>query len=550
MALDQFIPGSPDSPANSPLQAANPIARNPTLQKAMELRVSAGPVDPLNLLHTGMADAQSRMLELQKQLPAAQAAMDGGRDAYLKHLEYGYSPERESALNWQAIGNMGAAMMQPSSEGNTQWSRGAAAYQNQRNLNQQALDKAGTELATGKYALSKDDYSQIMDQYKLAQTDYKDSQKGMIEWQKEHRKNNPAKMVTDQTGAVYEYDPITNQRTLVINSNGLTAQDGTALGDYYKALVESYGSDNQGIIQRKYQEEVKRRQSFNRQQMGLTELANEQPATPYDVVAAPGTEGEVAAIAKADWERTHPQGGAPNFGIFDQSEIINPSVAPPVGQGKLEQEQWKSNQIRYTEEAMKDEAAARANLAQTQAMYESSKGAMAVGAKTGALQPFLNGFGLVMESLGLQGGLTTEAIKGQSFQAIANQAVQVMQNAAKGTQTEGDAKRFAASLVQVKNPAEANALILKFMEAQLWKREQELTFRSMYANVNPSSAGASSKWSEWSRNTPVILQINDKPVFANEYIKNYMAANPEAVQLHGEDYVKREAIKAWRKRSN
>jgi len=148
-------------------------------------------------------------------------------------------------------------------------------------------------------------------------------------------------------------------------------------------------------------------------------------------------------------------------------------------------------------------------------------------------------------------GLTQEAVRGKTFEAIKNQAVQVLQNAAKGAQTEGDANRFKESLIQIKNPHEANVLIAKYMEAQVWKAKAELEFRSRYNNIpGQAPTGATSKWEQWSANVPTILRIQNKPVFVQDFIDDMIKDNRDIVQQYGKNYVTKEALKEWRKLQN
>ena len=130
--LTEFLPADssllPSSPVDSVMAATSPFNGNRTLQKAMEVRRSAGPVDSMNMFRLGMDDAQGRMDTLQAQLGPAGDAMNQGQEQLMARLKQNYSPERESQLNWQALGNMGAAMMKPAEYGgHNQWSAGQAA---------------------------------------------------------------------------------------------------------------------------------------------------------------------------------------------------------------------------------------------------------------------------------------------------------------------------------------------------------------------------------------------------------------------------------------
>lgn len=557
-ALQSLQPDDPgmDIPAvSSPLEAADPISDMGVTNNAINnLRSDAilqRPDDTFNKYLMGMLPDAQQMAQQKAALISAQQAEQQTRDGYLNYLQQQVSPERESALNWQGLGDMFAGW----STGD--WGAGARNYQEARNANRQTLEKSNDTLNSTKLALAKSDTADALSQYNLLAEDRKLGLKSLLDYYKEIAKERARgrapKIVTDQTGATWLVDIEANTKQPITGSNGLTPQDQTALGEYYKQLSTTMYPGDMARVNSEYQKEVERRRTANKQMLGTMGPAGESAAPseelPYSVVIDPNTPPEEAdkirRQARDDYEASNPR-----FGLFDKSDMATPSGGQPQGMSPAEVELWKQNQGKFAEEAMKDEAAARATLSQTQAMYENTKSALAIGAKTGATQPLINGIGAVFQSLGLDEGIARESIKGTTFQSIQNQAIQVLQNAAKGVQTEGDAKRFAASLAQVKNPAEANQLILKFMEAQLWKREQELTFRSTYSAVNPSPAGASAKWSNWSRQVPAIQDIHGKPVFVHDYIRNYVDHNQEAVNAHSKEYVEREALKAWRNRQN
>lgn len=177
----------PDA-ASAPLERANPLAGNPafsSLSSAQEqLYAEAADVDPMTVLRNNIYKAQ-RQPDLSAQIQAAQARMDTGRAQYEAQLQNSYSPERESQLNWNALGKMGAAMMD-NSGGRDQWAAGQQVYQQARGENQATLDAAGQRLGEGQYALSKDDYNTLMAQQKRqddrtdqAMKEYTDYQKAL-----------------------------------------------------------------------------------------------------------------------------------------------------------------------------------------------------------------------------------------------------------------------------------------------------------------------------------------------------------------------------------
>lgn len=572
MALDALIADA-TSPSVSPLNSANPLSNMPVTADAISnLRSDVAVQNPddafntylMSMIPSAMQMAQSKAAVLQQQ-QAQQAA----RAEQMKYLQSQYSPEREAALNWQTIGNMGAAML---ANPNNPWGAGATTQMQGLSNNRAMLEDAQAKLEAAKIGNADADTAAAQAQYKMDVEQQKEGIKGIIDYRKELSKNRGSSVVltSDQTGRVFAVDKVTNQKRLVLESNGLTPQDMSSLGDLRNKLIEQYGSNEQGmaIVNKIISKKTAELADFNRNNIGTSgdiEAQSAQPIPPggrtngptlgkpyttyEDPNAPPFTSAEQAAIA-ADFEASRP-GGEASFDLFEPSDLQGVPLQPPIGADALTQANWADMQKKSTTEAMKDEEAARASLAQAQAMYESSKAALALGAKTSALQPFVNNFASVMSALGLEGGLTAEAVKGKTFDAIKNQAVQVLQNAAKGPQTEGDAKRFTDSLVQVKNSAEANKLIAKFMEAQVWKRRAEIDFRSKYNNIpDQAPAGASAKWQDWSSSVPLILRIKNTPVFVQDFVSNIVKDNPALVEQYGEVYVRREALKEWRKLQN
>lgn len=584
MALDVLTGDSGGDPSTSPLNAANPIGRMPVTSNAIDnLRSDVAvqnPDDVFNSYLMSMIPSAAQMAQSKAAVIQAQKMQQAAREQQMQYLQKQTSPEQASALNWQTIGNAGAAMLaNPSNP----WGAGATAQMQGMTNNRAEMADAQARLEAAKIGNADADTAAAQAQYKLDAEQQKEGIKGIIDYRKELAKNRGTNTVltTDQIGRVWSYDKVSHQKELVLDSNGLTPQDTSSIGDLRNKLIEQYGSNEQGmaivnkIISKKMAEII----AFNRknismsmegmpsQEMAPTDgMVTEGPSEtqPYTIKnnlntgsidpntglpIQPITDVERTAIAK-DFAKSRPNGDA-SFDLFEPADLAGVPLRPPIGADKLTQDNWVDMQKKATTEAMKDEETARTSLAQATAMYESSKSALALGAKTSALQPFVNNFANVMSALGLEGGLTAEAVKGKTFDAIKNQAVQVLQNAAKGPQTEGDAKRFTESLVQVKNPAEANKLIAKFMEAQVWKRRAEIDFRSKYNNIpDQAPSGASAKWQDWSSSVPLIQRIKNTPVFVQDFVNNIVKDNPSVVEQYGEVYVRREALKEWRKLQN
>lgn len=567
---------TPLDPGLDVLNNANPVNDMPVTSQAIanlrsDVAVQA-PGDPFNDYLVSMMPSAAQMAQNKAAVIEQQRLQQEARNRYMQFLQAQYSPERERAENWQTLGEAGAAML---ASPNNPWGAGATAQMQGYSDTRKNMDNARMMAAQQEMTNAKDDAAMAQAQYNMDVEQQKEGIKGLIDYRKTLAKVKAAasaagkSYITDITGATYFVDKNNPSAPpqLVLASNGLTPQQMSNLGDMQNKLIEQYGSDPRGmrivtqIVNKKRDELI----AFNKASLPATATeasAQEMPGIrndtqlPYILEESPSapkfTDEERRLIAE-DYAASRPDGieATSPYGIFAKEDLTGVQLQPPTGADKLTQDNWADMQKKATTEAFKDEEAARASLAQATAMYESSKAALATGAKTNAIQPFVNMFGSVLGALGLEGGLSQEAIRGKAFDAIKNQAVQVMQNAAKGAQTEGDAQRFKESLVQVKNAAEANQLILKFMEAQVWKRKAEISFRNQFTNMpNQAIGGASSKWTEWDLKTPALQNIKGRPVFVQDFIKHMIEDNPDIVKNYGENYVTQEAIKEWRKLQN
>ena len=577
MALDILNNSEASGPVSGPLSNANPLSSLPTTSAAIDNMRSdvalQSPDDIFNSYLMSMIPSAAQMAESKSKLLQQQQMQQQARQQQMEYLKQQYSPERETALNWQNIGNTGAAML---NNPTNPWGGGATAQMSGMQRNRADLEGAQATYQQANVANANADAAQANALYQQQVEQQARGIEGIIDYKKAMGKNTAAGLVTvtTPTGDTYIIDKTNPQATpqKVLGGNGLTDQQQTGLANLEAKLLEEYGSSAAGIarvnevIGRKTQDYI----NFNKKNVlpylpppdssavaGASVIPEEgrtieatlgRPYKTYEDASAPAFTPEERAAIDADFTTTRP-GGEISFDMFTPEELSGIKLTPPVGGGKMEQDLYMQAQKGATEQALSDQEATRGALAQAVGMSEAAENALNIGAETNALQPFINNFGSVMDALGFDGGLAREAIKGDTFKAIQNQAVQVLQNAAKGPQTEGDAQRFRESLLQVKNAKEANILIAKFLKGQVWKRQAELDFRTKYMNIpGQTPAGASNKWQNWSQSVPVIKRVDGTPVFVQDYVEWMLTDNPEAIEKNGEQWVRQEAIKLWRKK--
>jgi len=561
MALESLDPGAQLLAQTSPLvdlqNSANTSPSSSIDGVIANLRQSAGPVDPMSsflLQRTTSAMAQP---DLSGQANTLHTAMQAQRDKYLANLDDGYSAKTANNLDWQAIARMGTAMMQPATNGGNAFANGAQAFQNARDDNQLKLDQAQKDALTAHVGASKEDYNDVLAQQAVQKAEKDASLKELIEYHKEVNKNKASSFKTfqDRMGNEFGVDGVDASPHLIKAGLGLTNEDKTSLANY-GAWLRTQTTDP-ATFNRMYVAEQQRLIDSNTRSP-LENVAQPQTtATPtYEGTTLPDAEldkikkaannGNVDAKSVLESYSNSPQSVPVDgkVGIWDKGMLYN----PPVDHGVMlprDEENLKDKNKNLQALELENLKTLSTNFSQGQTMLESMRAARSLDADTGTFAPVKQVLGNVLSGVGIDGTLSDEAVKLRGMDTITNQAVQVLQNAAKGPQTEGDAQRFKDSLVKATNRKEANDLIIKYQEAQLWKQQQALDFRTRYNQINPTPDGATEKFSEWNMKTPAIQNIKGHIVSVADYVNDYVDHNPKVVASHGTDYVKAQAIKAW-----
>jgi hypothetical protein len=508
-----------------------PNMESPVQRAIAKTRYEAGNIDGMNALYLQNLRNAFSAPDFRTEIAAGKTAMDEGRAAYLQNLKAMYSPERDSQLNWQALGKMGAGLM------TGDWGAGQTAYQQARGQNQATLDAAGQRLAEGQYALGKEDYASAMAQQKLRQDTIDKAQENYVKFLKESTELKNATgqnmvVVESQTGAKYLVDK-TNPayKQLLLPSNGLTPQQGTELAGYRSDLEKKYS--NPAVVNRLYAQ-----RAAELRQANLKEIASRFPTEQIEVSDQPiETPQEMGGV----------QAPSGISGVFEPKYLQGLKPLSVEGQLPGDADITKETQQGMNKAALEELTSINAARSQAKLVYEAGREALAIDAKTGALQPMSNKLGAILKAVGADGTLTEEAIKGIGMDTISNQAVQALQNAAKGPQTEGDAQRFKESLINVKNPVEANKIILDYMAATAWKRDMEAMFYEEYATTNRQYRGAGNAYANWAKDVPLTRRLGDNLVTVKNFVDDVLQDNRDLVAAQGETYVTRLAVDAWRK---
>lgn len=158
-------------------------------------------------------------------------------------------------------------------------------------------------------------------------------------------------------------------------------------------------------------------------------------------------------------------------------------------------------------------------------------GVRAINAPTGRLAPAKQWFGQWAEALGLPMPKAIGTANNlAAFNAIATNVVLDKQIMQKGVQTEGDAQRMRDTFAQVKNPMEANDLIMRYAAAQASRTMDMSAYMENWKEAKGNKEhyiGAKSEWLKFIREVPIVKNVNGKPVFFNEFLEKARSLNPD-----------------------
>lgn len=164
----------------------------------------------------------------------------------------------------------------------------------------------------------------------------------------------------------------------------------------------------------------------------------------------------------------------------------------------------------------------------------------------GVLAPVVQELGRWASSFGIPGEDVKKLVNAGAnvveFKKIAAQTLQDVQNRAKGTQTEGDAKRIAETMQQVTNPKEANLLIRNFLQSQnLVAMYQQDAANDYVAGQKNRATGIDKHLQETGR-MPLTHTVDGKHVTLFETYQHMRAVNPKM----SADTAMKETVKTWK----
>jgi hypothetical protein len=163
---------------------------------------------------------------------------------------------------------------------------------------------------------------------------------------------------------------------------------------------------------------------------------------------------------------------------------------------------------------------------------------------TGTLAPYRQQLGSVFGSLGIPGDITDSAGMLSIAQAAVSSSVLGQQLLQKGVQTEGDAKRMEMAGPTLTQPKTAVEFLTRTAKATGLRQLEMSAFRDDWRRYNNTDLGMGDAWNKYINATPLTATLpNNKLIFVNEYIDQYMKAHPTGTteQRRGA------ALSNWRK---
>lgn len=164
----------------------------------------------------------------------------------------------------------------------------------------------------------------------------------------------------------------------------------------------------------------------------------------------------------------------------------------------------------------------------------------------GVLAPIVQELGRWASSFGIPGEdikkLVNAGADVTEFKKITAQTLQDIQNKAKGTQTEGDAKRIAEAMQSVTNSKEANALIRNFLQSQNLSAMFAQDVANDYVAGQKNRATGIDKHINEQARMPLTHTVDGKVVSLYEAYQRMRAVNPK---MNDNDAMK-ETVKTWK----
>lgn len=209
--------------------------------------------------------------------------------------------------------------------------------------------------------------------------------------------------------------------------------------------------------------------------------------------------------------------------------------------GKKESEILASTRANRFDQYIQRAAEARSTITSMQALQ-------AIEVPQGALEPAKNWLKSYAESMGLDFeafGIDSLA-NAQGYNAIAGRMLQNVLNAAKGPQTDDDARRAAKILPQLKNVKDANNFIARATIALEEMHVEKAEFYDRILQKEGTLRNADRAWSEYRSRTPLVAKhrLHGQPTFFNEFKRSlYEYAEGRNQPMPDDETV----IKLWEK---
>tara|TARA_R110000868_G_C10972546_1_gene770340 strand:- start:3566 stop:4885 length:1320 start_codon:yes stop_codon:yes gene_type:complete len=165
---------------------------------------------------------------------------------------------------------------------------------------------------------------------------------------------------------------------------------------------------------------------------------------------------------------------------------------------------------------------------------------------SGALAPLKAGLAAVISDLGFSGmaGKIANVGNSQAYDAVSGRLVQDVLNAAKGPQTDDDAKRAARTISNLGDDPKARKFKLDSLRALALRQEQRGSFISNKIDEGATFSQANKEWNDYTKSTPNLSgsiknQSTGLPLFFYQFEEIARQNKPNATA--------EEIQNAWRK---
>lgn len=167
-----------------------------------------------------------------------------------------------------------------------------------------------------------------------------------------------------------------------------------------------------------------------------------------------------------------------------------------------------------------------------------------IDVESGALEPIKANFAAVIEGLGVDASAIANVDNAQAFDAVSGRLLNDVLNAAKGPQTDEDAKRVKKTIASLGDSAGAQRFKIKSAKALALRKTEEGAFIEQRMDGGQTYSQARAEWNRHKNKNPMVSSLISNPetglpVFYYEFRENARMKRP--------DITEEEIQQAWSK---